>query len=85
MASLTDKVTIVTGAARGLGQAIAVELARRGCHIVVCDVNLDGAKAVAQDIESLGRRSLALQVDVSKVSDVNDMADRVMKEFGRID
>jgi 3-oxoacyl-[acyl-carrier protein] reductase len=85
MGSLDNKVSIVTGAARGLGRAIAVELARRGSDVVVCDVNLEGLKTVAQGVQSLGRRSLPLKVDVSRASDASRMVDCVMKDFGRID
>jgi len=83
--SFKDRVSIVTGAAQGLGRAIAMELARRGSHIVVCDVNLEGVKGVAEDVKALGRKALALKVDVSRPSDVSEMVDRVVKDFGRID
>ncbi len=83
--SLTNKVSIVTGGAQGLGKAIALELARKGSHLVVGDVNLEAAQRVTEEVHALGRRSLALRVDVSNARDVNEMADRVVKEFGRID
>ena len=83
--SFKDRVSIVTGAAQGLGRAIAMELARRGSHIVVCDVNLEGVKGVAEEVKALGRKALALKVDVSRPSDVSEMVDRVVKDFGRID
>lgn len=80
-----NKVSIVTGGAQGLGKAIALELARKGSHLVVGDVNLEAAQRVTEEVHALGRRALALRVDVSKATDVNEMADRVVKEFGRID
>jgi 3-oxoacyl-[acyl-carrier protein] reductase len=83
--SLMNKVSIVTGGAQGLGKAIALELARKGSHLVVGDVNLEAAQRVTEEVHALGRRALALRVDVSKATDVNEMADRVVKEFGRID
>ena len=85
MGSLENKISIVTGAARGLGRAIAVELARRGSDIAACDVNLEGTEAMAQEVRSLGRRTLSLTLDVARASDVGRMVDRVMKDFGRID
>ncbi len=85
MGNLDNKISIVTGAARGLGRSIALDLARREADIVVCDVNLEGTEAVAAEVRYLGRRALSLKVDVSKASDVSRMVDRVMKEFGRID
>jgi 3-oxoacyl-[acyl-carrier protein] reductase len=83
--SLRNKVSIVTGGAQGLGKAIVLELARKGAQLVVGDVNLEAAQRVTEEVHALGRRALALRVDVSSASDVNDMADRVVKEFGRID
>ncbi len=83
--SLMNKVSIVTGGAQGLGRAIALELARKGSHLVVGDVNLEAAQRVTEEVHALGRRSLALRVDVSNARDVSEMADRVVKEFGRID
>jgi 3-oxoacyl-[acyl-carrier protein] reductase len=83
--NLIDKVSIVTGGAQGLGRAIAIELARRGSYLVIGDVNFEAARKVAEEIHALGKRALALKVDVSKASDINDMVDHVHKEFGRID
>ena len=83
--SLMNKVSVVTGGAQGLGRAIALELARKGSHLVVGDVNLEAAQRVTEEVHALGRRSLALRVDVSNARDVSEMADRVVKEFGRID
>ena len=83
--SLMNKVSIVTGGAQGLGKAIALELAGKGSHLVVGDVNLEAAQRVTEEVHALGRRSLALRVDVSNARGVSEMADRVVKEFGRID
>jgi 3-oxoacyl-[acyl-carrier protein] reductase len=83
--SLMNKVSVVTGGAQGLGRAIALELARKGSHLVVGDLNLEAAQRVTEEVHALGRRSLGLRVDVSNARDVSEMADRVVKEFGRID
>ena len=83
--SLNGKVSIVTGAARGLGEAIALELARRGSEMVVCDVNLEGVKKVAEAIGATGKRAIAMKVDVTKAPEVTQMVDRAIKEFGRVD
>ena len=83
--SLKDKVSIVTGGARGLGRAIALELGRKGSHLIICDVDLEAAQRVTEEILALGRRSLSLKVDVSMTHDVKQMADRVLQDFGRID
>ena len=87
------KVAIVTGASRGIGKEIALELARNGADVVVCarggpttDTPLPGSvEETAGEITALGRRSLALHVDVGKEEDVYGMIDRAKAEFGRID
>ena len=80
---LTDQVAIVTGAARGIGQACAVALAREGAHIVVADV-LSG-EATAARVREMGRRALYVATDVSRRDSVQAMVDRTIGEFGRID
>jgi NAD(P)-dependent dehydrogenase (short-subunit alcohol dehydrogenase family) len=55
-----DKVALVTGAARGIGKAIALTLAAEGAHVVVADVDLEGAQRVAGEIESLGWQARAV-------------------------
>jgi NAD(P)-dependent dehydrogenase (short-subunit alcohol dehydrogenase family) len=90
---LEGKVAIVTGASRGIGKEIALELARNGADVVVAArggqttaTPLPGSvEETAAEIAALGRRSLALHVDVAKDEDVYRMIDRTKAEFGRID
>ena len=82
---LKDKVALVTGAARGLGKAIALGLAREGARVVISDVNLEGAQRTAKEIESLGRQTLVFKTDVSKTKEVNEMVDKILDKLGRID
>ncbi len=91
--ALEGKVAIVTGASRGIGKEIALELARNGADVVVAarggpttDTPLPGSvEETAAEITALGRRSLALHVDVGKEDDVYGMIVRAKAEFGRID
>ncbi len=83
---LQDRIAIVTGGAQGLGAAICQRLAGEGAHVVVADLNLDGAEATAAAIEAqTGRRTLALGVDVTDEAQVEAMVQRTIDEFGRLD
>ena len=80
-----DKVVIITGAARGIGEATAWAFAKRGAVAVIVDINEEGAKKVAADIQAKGYKAEAFAVDVSKVKDVDTMVESVVKEYKRID
>jgi len=84
--SLEGKVVIVTGSRRGMGKAIALAFAGAGADVALCDlVTEDGRlEAVAKEIRQLGRRSLPLGVDASQKTQVDDMVQRVVDEFGVI-
>jgi 3-oxoacyl-[acyl-carrier protein] reductase len=79
------KVALVTGAARGIGEAIALTLAREGADVVVTDVDLEGAQRVAQEIERLGRKARAIQADVSQREAVKQLVSEAVSLFGKID
>ena len=86
MPQLDDKIAVVTGAAQGIGKAIAEMLARRGAHVVVADLNVEKAQATAQAIAACtGRRVIAVQTNVADSASAQAMIDRTMAEFGRID
>jgi NAD(P)-dependent dehydrogenase (short-subunit alcohol dehydrogenase family) len=80
---LQDKVCIVTGAGRNLGQQYAVRLGQEGAKLVVCDV-LDCAET-AELVQATGAEVLALQVDVTSEEQTKELARRTMDEYGRID
>jgi sorbitol-6-phosphate 2-dehydrogenase len=83
---LLDRVALVTGGGQGLGEAICWRLAREGCHVVVADINIENAQKVARAIDAeTDRRTLAVQVDVTKEDQVSSMINQVVEEFGRLD
>lgn len=83
---LQDRIAVVTGGAQGLGQAISLRLAQAGCDVVVTDVNETAATETAATITAqTGRRSLALKVDVTQETQVSEMIDRAVRDFGRLD
>jgi 3-oxoacyl-(acyl-carrier-protein) reductase len=83
---LTGKVALVTGASRGIGQAVAVELAKVGADVIV---NYIGNEAVAQEtvekVEALGRKALKIKADVGNADEVQAMVDEAHAAFGHID
>jgi 3-oxoacyl-[acyl-carrier protein] reductase len=82
---LEGKIALVTGGGRGIGKAIVLELARQGSHVVVSDINIQGAEAVAQKAMELGVQSLAIKADVSIGEDVEKMVKEIITVFGKID
>ncbi|PON16331.1 beta-ketoacyl-ACP reductase [Candidatus Entotheonella serta] len=83
---LEGKVALVTGASRGIGRAIAHDLAAHGADVVVNYANrLDAAEAVCAAIRNMGRRALPLQADVAEAADVARMAAAALETFGHID
>ena len=84
---LEGKVALVTGAGSpvGFGWGIALTLAKYGCDVAVNDIDLEGVKKTAGDIEALGRKAMAIKADVTKVTEVKDMVKKALEQFGRID
>lgn len=84
---LAGRIAIVTGAAsrRGIGRATALAMAEEGADVVVADRDLGGAEETAAEVAALGRRSLAVAVDVTSLEETEAMAAAALKAFGRID
>ena len=90
---LLDKVAIVTGASRGLGKAMAIELAREGASVAVAARTVEAGKGplpgtiheTVSEIEKLGGKALAVRCDVSKEEDVVLMVEQVVREYGAVD
>ena len=85
MKKLDQKVAIVTGAAQGIGRAIADELAIAGAHVAVFDLNLEAAQTAAAEIAKHGVTSRGYAVDVSKSKVVDDACAQVVADFGHLD
>ncbi|NOZ56716.1 MAG: 3-oxoacyl-[acyl-carrier-protein] reductase [Calditrichaeota bacterium] len=85
MLALDGKVAVITGAARGIGRAIALELAERGCDVVISDILEDAAQQTAAEIEKLGRKSLAVRTNVADSADADRLIRETVAAFGRVD
>lgn len=82
---LQGQTAIVTGAAQGIGRAIALTLAREGAVLALGDVNFSKAQEVAGEIAALGGRALACKVDVSSAEEAQGLIDSCLQLFGRVD
>jgi len=82
--SLAGKLAVVTGGASGIGRGTALRLARDGADVAIFDLQLAAAQQVAREVEQLGRRALALEVDVSRSASVRAAVDRVHESLGRV-
>ncbi len=83
--SLQGKTAIVTGAAQGIGRAIAENLAQAGADVAVADLDPGRSVETVGAIEKLGRRALNLKVNVADTNDTKAMAEQVIKAWGKID
>ena len=83
--SLTGKIAVVTGAAQGIGQAIATTLAQEGADVVVADLNANRCHETVERVKQLGRKAIAVSVNVGDWDQVKRMVDHVLKEWERID
>jgi 3-oxoacyl-[acyl-carrier protein] reductase len=85
MGKLENKNAIVTGSARGIGKSIAVKLASEGANVVIVDVNFEAAQETAKEIQAMGRKSVAMKVDVTSYAEVEGMINKTKEELGSVD
>ena len=85
MVDLKDRVAIVTGARRGIGKAIALELAKHGAKVTVSDIDEADCQKVVGEIGALGSEGLAIKCDVSKKAEVDAMVAATVEKFGKVD
>ena len=84
LTSLKDRIAVVTGGASGIGRALALLFAREGAHVVVADLDEAGMAETVAGVTQTGRRGLAVKTDVSRLADVQALADRAFREMGAV-
>jgi 3-oxoacyl-[acyl-carrier protein] reductase len=83
--SLQDRVALITGAGRGIGKAIALNLARQGATVVINDLKLEQTQNAVEEITALGATATGMAADVSSAAQVAELIDGVMATYGRLD
>jgi NAD(P)-dependent dehydrogenase (short-subunit alcohol dehydrogenase family) len=82
---LNDRIAIVSGIGPGMGRDISMALARQGAHIVLAARSEQSLRTVAAEVEALGRRTLCVPTDITKLEDCKNLVRRAHEQFGRID
>ena len=83
--ALKDKVSIVTGAGRGLGKVMALALAGAGSDIILTARTVDEIEHTAKEVRDMGRKALAVKMDITRSDDISKMVEKAVSEFGKID
>lgn len=83
--NVKQKVTIVTGAGRGIGRSVALGFAEAGSHVVVCSRTTNELEELAAEIEEKGVKALVVPCDVSNPEDIDNVVSKTLEEFGKID
>ena len=83
--SLKDKVVLITGASRGIGQAAAIGLAQTGADIAIASRKLPDLEKVAEEVRKTGRKCFPVAAHIGKTEEINNLVKRALEEFGKID
>ena len=83
--SLNGKIALITGGAQGIGRFISEELASQGAHVILADINLEGAEKTAIEIKNSGGHASAVRIDVASATDVQGVFDSILKEYKPVD
>ena len=85
MKDFKGKVAVITGAGRGMGRGIALHCAQKGMKIVLAGIRLESLTRTAADLQALGAETLTVQTDVSRLEDVENLANKSYETFGTVD
>jgi 3-oxoacyl-[acyl-carrier protein] reductase len=82
---LENKIAVITGSGRGIGRAIALQLAKAGANIVVSDIDAETSAGVVAEIEAIGRDAISVTGDISRLSEAQLLINKAVEKFGQID
>lgn len=82
---LIDKIAIVTGAARGIGKATAIEFSKEGAYVIAADINLVGVNDTVKEIKGEGFKATSIQLDISNLSDIKKKIENIINKYKKID
>tara|TARA_Y100001960_G_scaffold57174_1_gene58913 strand:+ start:2186 stop:2926 length:741 start_codon:yes stop_codon:yes gene_type:complete len=82
---LNGKIALITGGAQGIGRTISENLAEQGAHVILGDINLEGAEKTVAKIKEKGSKASAIRIDVSNALDVQNAFDSILKKYKPID
>ncbi len=82
---LRNEVAIITGSANGIGKSVAIEMAKEGAKIILCDIDIDVCEDVADEIREMGYDALPIECDVTNKKEIEKMIKEVIKKFQKID
>ena len=85
MHSFKNKVAVITGAGSGIGQKLAINLAKENCHVVICDINKKTIKETEEIIRNYNVSCTALDLDLRKEENINTLLETTLKNFGKVD
>jgi NAD(P)-dependent dehydrogenase (short-subunit alcohol dehydrogenase family) len=85
LGDLSGKAALVTGGGQGIGRGIALVFAEQGADVAVADLDLDAARAVAEEVQALGRKGLGLALDVTSRQQVDALVAELLSRWGRLD
>jgi len=85
MKRFTGRRIVITGAASGLGRAIALRFAKKGWSVCIADIQMERANNVAKEVEALGAKALVVECNISKESDFQNLASHIQTEWGGVD
>ncbi len=83
--NLKQKVAVITGGGRGIGEAICIAFAKEGTHVVVSDIDYENAQSVSEKIQALGPKAIPMKIDISRPEEAKKLIEAAEKEFGTVD